>query len=366
MDNLVLSNIRQRPTRTLISTSGVALGVILIVLNTGLVRGMLNDRIRREQGVGAEIQFLRMGAQSLSAASNVMPLDIRYADRLKKIPGVRMVSPYAHYVQSGNTGIGVEMIDAIELDTYSAISNLRIVEGRTFQSDDEVIIDEFRARNGRLSLGGEIQVFGKKMRVAGIYSPQIGSRIKMSLGALQRSLSQENKCLAILVKVDNGVAPEEVQRRINAELPKNQVVLTRDIGVNYGGQIPGIQGFVRAVMGLSMVVSSLVILLAMYTTITERTREIGILKSLGASKTYIIGVIEKEAIAISAIGIVAGLVVALIAAFGIERATTMRLEFHWAGILRAALIGLGAGVIGALYPAVRAANQDAVKALSYE
>jgi putative ABC transport system permease protein len=119
-------------------------------------------------------------------------------------------------------------------------------------------------------------------------------------------------------------------------------------------------------MGLSMVVSALVILLAMYTTITERTREIGILKSLGASKSYIVGIIEKEAIAISLIGVVAGLAVALIAAFGIERATTLHLEFHWTRILAAALIGLGAGAIGALYPAVRAANQDAVKALSYE
>jgi putative ABC transport system permease protein len=143
-------------------------------------------------------------------------------------------------------------------------------------------------------------------------------------------------------------------------------VLTRDIGLNFGRQFPGIRGFVRAILALSMVVSSLVILLAMYTTITERTREIGILKSLGASKAYIIGVIEKEAIAISLIGVVAGTVVAVIAAFGIERATTLTLEFHWTWILAAALIGLGAGAIGALYPAVRAANQDAVKALTYE
>jgi putative ABC transport system permease protein len=215
-------------------------------------------------------------------------------------------------------------------------------------------------------VGSDIKVFGKTLKVAGIYSPQIGSRIKMSLGALQRALSVENKCLEILVKVDDGTAPEEVERRIDAELPNNQVVLTRDIGMNYGRQIPGIQGFVRTVMGLSIVVSTLVILLAMYTTITERTREIGILKSLGAPKVYIIGVIEKEAIAISLIGVVAGLVVALIAAFGIERMTTLQLEFHWTGILRAASIGLGAGALGALYPAARAANQDAVRALSYE
>jgi len=365
MDNLVLSNIRQRPTRTLISVAGVALGVILIILITGLVRGMLNERVRREEGIGAEIQFWRIGASSISASS-AMPLDVRYADRLKKIRGVRMVSPFGHYVQKSNSGLGFEVVDGIELDTYSAMSNLRIVEGRAFQSDDEVIIDEFKARQENRGVGSAIQIFGKTMQVAGIYSPQIGSRIKMSLGALQRALSVENKCLAILVKVDDGSPPEEVARRIDAELPNNQVVLTRDIGLNFRREIPAIQGFVRAVMGLSMVVSTLVILLAMYTTITERTREIGILKSLGAPKSYIIGVIEKEAIAISLIGVIAGLVVALIARFGIEWGTTLQLEFHWTWILAAGLIGLGAGAIGALYPAVRAANQDAVKALSYE
>src|SRR5262245_2302224 len=212
MDNLVLSNIRQRPTRTLISVAGVALGVILIILITGLVRGILNDRIRREQGVGAEIQFWRVGASSLSA-SNAMPLDVRYADRLKQIPGVRMVSPFAYYVQKGSSGLGFEMLDGIELESYSAMSHLRIVEGRAFQSDDEVIIDEFKARQEGRAVGGEIQIFGKTMKVAGIYSPQIGSRTKLSLAALQRALSQENKCLAILVKVDDGSAPEEVARR---------------------------------------------------------------------------------------------------------------------------------------------------------
>src|SRR5262249_13101496 len=144
--------IRQRPTRTLISTSGVALGVILIILNTALARGMLNDRIRREQGVGAEIQFWRVGAQSLST-SNAMPLDVRVVERRKDIPAVRMFSPAAQFVQSSNSGLRFEMVDAIELDTYSAISKLRIVEGHGFQPDDEVIVGEFRGRRGTMGVG---------------------------------------------------------------------------------------------------------------------------------------------------------------------------------------------------------------------
>ncbi len=71
--------------------------------------------------------------------------------------------------------------------------------------------------------------------------------------------------------------------------------------------IPYLGVFLRVLVGLAAVVSALVVMLAMYTTITERTREIGILKAMGASRGYIVGVIEKEAILISFIGLIAGI-----------------------------------------------------------
>lgn len=365
MDSLILSNLRQRPTRTLISVSGVALGVILVILNTGLVRGMLNDRIRREQGLGAEIQFTRKGSSVLSPSS-IMSLDVRYGDRLRQVEGVRMVSPVGRYVQSGQSGLGFEQVDGIDFPSYAAISGLKIVEGRVFASEREVIIDEIKARQSKLGIGSTIQVFGKSLDVVGIYGPESGARIKMDLTHLQNYLVAENKCTFIMLKVDDPGRQQEVQERINSELPGNIVILTRDIATGFGRAIPGIDGFVKAVLVLSTIVSLLVILLAMYTTITERTREIGILKSLGASKGYIIGVIEKEALTISIIGVAAGLVVAFAAGWVIERMTSLQLEFHWTWTLMAAGIGLVAGALGALYPAIRAARQDAVKAISYE
>ena len=106
--------------------------------------------------------------------------------------------------------------------------------------------------------------------------------------------------------------------------------------------------------------------LAMYTTITERTREIGILKAMGASRGYIIGVIEKEAILISTMGLIVGFLIAIGAGFLIHRVYGLVFEFGWKWGLVAAAIGLLGGGIGALYPAVRAANLDAVAALAYE
>lgn len=365
MDSLAFSNIKQRPTRTLISVLGVALGVILVVIITGLVQGMLNERIRRERGIGAEIQFTRKGSSVLSP-STIMSLDTRYGDRLIKVDGVKDISPVGRYIQQGKSGLGIEQVDGIDFPSYSRISGMRIIKGREFKNADEVIIDEFKAHHSKMDLGSEISVFGKKLKVVGIYAPESGARIKMDLAALQQYLAVENKCTFIMIKVKDPNKEAEVQKRINAELPGNVVILTRDFATGFGKSIPAIDGFVKAVLALSIVISTLIILLAMYTTITERTREIGILKSLGASKKYIITVIEKEAIIISIIGIVLGLAVSIIASYFIEKNTTLQLEFHWGGILRAALIGLGAGAIGALYPAIRAANQDPVKALSYE
>ena len=364
MDSLAVANLRQRPVRALVSVAGVALGVILILINTGLVRGMLNDRVQREQRVGAEIQFGRKG--SFLSPTSTLPTDTAYVQRLLQIEGVKTVSPIGLYTQRGKTGLGFEVVDAIDYASYAAVTGLQIVEGRIFQGDNEVIIDDFKATHSQLGVGSEIEVFGHTMKVAGIYAPSIGSRIKLPLAALQSYQGLENKCTFIMVKVQNPARQEEVQRRIDAALPGNGILLTRDLGLGAERQIPGLNGFVNSVVALSVIVSLLVILLAMYTTITERTREIGILKSLGASKRYIVSVIEKEALLISFIGVIAGLIIALGAGWVLERVTTLQLEFHWSWVLRAALIGLGAGALGALYPAVRAANQDTVKALNYD
>ena len=93
--------------------------------------------------------------------------------------------------------------------------------------------------------------------------------------------------------------------------------------------IPLLGVFLRVLVVLAAVVSSLVVMLAMYTTITERTREIGILKAMGASRGYIVGIIEKEAILISVIGLIAGFVVSLVAGYLIHKAYGLVFEYSW-------------------------------------
>jgi putative ABC transport system permease protein len=335
------------------------------MLFTGLARGMSNDLQRRASNVRAELIFMRPGAVQLTSATT--NLDTAYAPRLKTIDGVEDALPVIRHIFQGNRGIGIEQIDGVDWSAYSTMNGLSIVDGQSPQNLNEVVIDEAKARNNNYHVGDKIKPFGThEYRIAGIYSPESGARVKMSLEAMQEALEAPGKCTFIFVKLRNPEQLEAMAKRIDHELPGNTIQPTRDVFTSFEKGIPFLGVFLRVLVGLAAVVSALVVMLAMYTTITERTREIGILKAMGASRGYIVGIIEKEAILISFIGLVAGFVVSLIAGYFIHETYGLVFEFSWTWAIVAAVIGLVGGVLGALYPAWRASNLDAVNALAYE
>ncbi|CDM64960.1 ABC transporter permease [Pyrinomonas methylaliphatogenes] len=363
--SLVIANIRQRPVRTLISIVGVALGVSLILLFTGLSRGMSNDLQRRSLNIRAELIFTRPG--SLQLTSSTANLSTRYVQLLEAIPGVERALPVIRYIYQDGRGFGFEQIEGVDWASYAMMNGINLIEGRAPAANDEVVIDAVKARERNLRAGGTIQLFGNRpYRVVGIYSPESGARVKMSLAAMQEVLEAPGKCTYILVKCREGEDVLQVARRIDQTLPGNKIQLTRDVVMNVERSIPLLPVFLRVLVGLGAVISALVVMLAMYTTITERTYEIGILKSLGASHAFIISEIEKEALLISAIGSALGFAVALIAGRLIHDLYGLIFEFSWGWTITAIMIGVLGGALGALYPAVRAARLDPIEALAYE
>jgi putative ABC transport system permease protein len=378
MDNLIAANIRQRPIRSLVSVIGVALGVALVMLFTGLARGMSNDLQRRSQNLRAEIIFTRPGAMD-NLTSSPANLSTRYVENLRAVEGVESAVPVIRYVSQGGAGFGFEQVEGVDWEPFAAMNDLGIVEGRAPQprspeaqeKDEmvEVIIDEAKARNGGVGVGGILKLFGDiPHKVVGIYAPESGARVKMALADMQYRVEAPGKATYILVKAKPGVDEKTLAERISADpgTSGNKIQFTRDVFTSIEKSIPYLGLFLKVLVGLAAIVSALVVMLAMYTTITERTREIGILKAMGASRGFIIGTIEKEAILISALGLVLGFAVALLAGALISRTYGLVFEYGWGWAVASALIGLLGGAIGALYPAVRAANLDAVSALSYE
>ena len=365
MDNLIRSNIRQRPVRTLVSVAGIALGVSLIMLFTGLARGMSNDLQRRGSNLRAEIIFTRPGSMQLT--SSTANLSTKYAALLKEIEGVEDALPVIVNVLQSNRGFGLERIEGVDWEPFSRMNHIHLIAGRAPQGNDEVVIDETKARNNKLAVGSVLNLIGDRpYRVVGIYSPESTARVKMPLAAMQEAFEAQGKATYIMVKVRDSSDKAEVAKRIAEQLPGNKIQFAEDVFTSIEQSIPYLPVFLRVLVGLAAVVSALVVMLAMYTTITERTREIGILKALGASRGYIIGLIEKEALLISVIGLVAGFLLSFTGGYLIHRVYGLLFEFSWSWALTAAAIGIVGGGLGALYPAIRASNLDAVSALAYE
>jgi putative ABC transport system permease protein len=359
MDNLVVSNILYRKTRTLATVAGVALGVVLVVLTVGLVRGFLNEQGRRNSALTAEIIFGPPGTTFGLNLSPALSLPVSLTGELRSIEGVSDAVPIGQYLRG-------RLVDGVDYESFTRVSAAHVVEGRPMSGPYEAIIDRVQQNNRKWKVGDDIEVLGKQFRLVGVYEPESLARIKVPLSTLQAELNRPNLCSTIFIKVSDPAKQDEVAARVKERFPENGVMLTRNLPILISQGTPALQTFLNVVVMLAIIVSSLVILLTMYTTVTERTRQIGVLKSLGASRLWIAGEIEKEALLISSIGVLVGFALSILGKVLITRLTTMNVELEPIWFLYALILGMLAGAGGALYPALRAANQDPVEALGYE
>ena len=366
-DNLILSNMLHRPARTFVSVVGIGVGVLLIIFTTGLARGSLHENAQREANVGAEIMMRAAGTMGLSG-TDPFRLPVARADEIRQIEGVKAAVPIGqNLVPAKDTNFGSRLVDGIQFDEYANIAGLKIIDGRALgATGDEAVIDTAWAESKKLKIGSKLSLYEKDFTIVGTYEPAAGARIKIPLATMQEQLGGEEKCTAILVKAANAADVNSIAERIAEKFPDDQIFLTKDLEEIYSNAIPALDVFLNVVIGVAAIISALVILLTMYTTVTERTKQIGVLKSLGMSKTKIAWTITQEALLLSFLGVVTGVLLSLLARFVATRLTTMRIEIEWHWILITLIVGLLGGAIGALYPAIRAARLDAVEALSYE
>jgi putative ABC transport system permease protein len=132
-------------------------------------------------------------------------------------------------------------------------------------------------------------------------------------------------------------------------------------------KIPGFNIALRVVTGIAVIVGFMVIFQSMYTAVLERTREIGILKSMGASKLTIVSVVLRE----TALMAVAGVLVGIAGTYGVKWLIfhlfpTQHFEITAAWLAQGAVIAFVGALCGALYPAWMAARKDPIDALAYE
>ncbi len=257
-------------------------------------------------------------------------------------------------------------MDGIPFDEYARLAGLKIIEGRALQGGDEAIVDPIWKEQRKAKIGDPLELFGRNFRIVGVYEPPGGGRIKIPLSTMQEHVGSPGFASSVLVSATNPAEQDAVAARIREQFPEDQIIFTRDLPELYASGVPALNAFLNVIVGVAAAISMLVILLAMYTTVTERTRQIGVLKALGMSDAAVAWAIEQEALFVSVLGVLLGILLTLAARFLVMRLTSLTVDIEPRWLLISLLIGLVGGTVGALYPALRAARQDPVEALSYE
>lgn len=367
MNSLVFSNMLHRPARTVVSIAGIGIGILLIVFTVGLANGSLRERAQREKNVGAEIMFRASGSLGLSG-SDSLRLPVSMIPEVEKIEGVAKAIPIAQQTVPANEGLtGSRILDGVNYDEYAVMAGLQIVQGRKFvDGKDEMMSDSSWLERRKMKVGDKFSIYERDFEVVGTYEPSAGARVKIPLSTMQEQLGSEGKASAFLVKIKDGFTATAVGDNLRKKFPDNQLILTGELEELYMQGIPALNVFLDVVVGVAAAISALIILLTMYTTVTERTRQIGVLKSLGMSNVNIAWTIVQEALLISIGGIIFGVSATYLLKFALGKWTTLTVAVEPKIVLTIVAVGIASGVVGALYPGLRAARLDAVEALNYD
>lgn len=366
MNSLVFSNMLHRPARTVVSVVGIGIGILLIVFTVGLANGSLRERADRDKNVGAEIQFMAAGSWGVSGIDPRLPGSI--SGELLRIDGVAEAVPFIQKSIPATDGLtGNRLIDGINYDEYAALAGLQIVAGRKFiDGADEIMSDSAWLERRNMKVGDKFTVYERDFTIVGTYEPSAGARIKVPLTTMQTQLGVEGKVSAFLIKLKPGFTTDVVGTSLSTKLPGNQIIRTSELEELYMQGVPALNVFLDVVIGVAAAISGLIILLTMYTTVTERTRQIGVLKSLGMSNFKIAWTIVQEAMLISFAGVVFGVATTYLLQFAVARWTTLTVAIDPPVVLTIVIVGTASGILGALYPGLRAARLDAVEALNYD
>lgn len=362
---MVLQNVLHRPVRTLITVIGVAVEVTLVILVVGLTSGLLTESAKRTEGVGADVMVQPPSASVFMAFSGA-PMPIAIGDKLQTLKYVQAVAPVLVQFNSVN---GLDIVYGIQPETFRAVSGgFTYLQGHGLEKPDDILVDDIYARGKKIKAGQNLFILQHTFHVAGIVEHGKGARLFVLMSTLQEMSGAKDKASVFFIKCDRSDETAAAIDEIKSLLPGYEVRPLKDfLSLMTSSTLPGLAPFINIMISVAVAIGFLVIFLSMYTAIIERTREIGVLKSLGASKKYIVELILSETTLMCLIGIAGGIGLSyLLRAIFVHifPSMTVLITPKWIGISGA--IAILGGLLGASYPAWIASRKDPVEALAYD
>jgi putative ABC transport system permease protein len=386
-----LRSIFRRKVRALLTIFGIAIGIFALV-----VMGSLAEKLNKLVAGGLEYYGTRITVQDAKSGASFFggtPISVSKIDEIKKIEGVKSAYPSVEMLKdespSGASFGMPDMIGGYDPDSLKddPAGALKVADGRDIQKDDvkKAAIGADLVKKLNTKVGNEIDLRGTKFEVIGIYEKTFSApdnSIAVNLPdaqglflnslptAFKSSVKKEDLATSISVLVKDGYNANEVTKQINNKVKDVKALAPDEFKKQVASSVAIFNLIILAVGAIALIVGSFSVINTMIMSVTERIREIGIKKAIGASNLRILREFVLEA---AVMGLIGGLI-GLALGWGTVRIinfitapsgqviflTTPRLAIG--AVVFSTLLGAFAG----LYPAWFAARLDPIKALRSE
>jgi putative ABC transport system permease protein len=364
LNKLIFANLSHRPVRTLLSVLAIAVEVTMILTLVGVSHGTLDSTKRRAEGVGADI-MVRPPNTSVMSSLNGAPMSDKYLGLLMQQPHVKAV-----------TGVVVlsltfpDSIFGIDFDSFRNLSGgFTYVAGGDPVNDDDMAVDEDYARQHHLHVGSKVNLAAHAWNISGIFEGGKLARIVVKLKVLQEMQGTPNHLTMMYVKLDDPQLAQEMADQLKITLSDDQIYSMDALMDMYSiSNVGMLKDFIWVVITVAVIVGFIVVFMAMYTAVLERTREIGIIKAVGGSSALVLSILLRETMLLAIFGTLLGIVFTygtqwMMKHFEPGSLVQETVYLWWAYAAGIAIVG---AMLGAIVPGMKAVQQDVTEALSYE
>ena len=402
---VALGALRGNKMRAALTILGVAIGVMVVMVIASMITGINKNVAELFEESGTRTFFVTRyfsGGITISDGSDEMSpwrrrphLKIAEAERLAGLPSVAYVDVEEWY--GGSAEFGSQRLESVGIQGRSEhwpnVTGGDIFPGRSFtrlenftSSRVAVVSDKMAERLfGRLDpIGRRIKLAGQPFEVIGVYTPAPnlfgegdGARAVVPHQTLLKYIKPQPGWMQFTVKTVDTVAMADAiddvtvairsARGLRPADENNFDIITQDKLIDTWNKITGVFFLVMIVLsGVGLMVGGVGVVAIMMISVTERTREIGVRKALGATRREILWQFLVEAATVTLVGGAVGMVLGGLIAFVVSAVTPLPAEVPLWSVVVALAAAAGTGILFGLYPAARAARLDPVEALRYE